>query len=73
MFNFKILFRSKNEIAIVVLLLSVLFFFPVANQAQNVEIKHNIQLLHPGLDPEEKLNCILIEVQDNLKKASQYS
>jgi hypothetical protein len=70
--NFNLLFKGNNRIAIVVLLLSVLFLFPVANQAQNVEIKHKIQILHPGLDSAEKQNCILIEVQDSIGKATQY-
>lgn len=70
--NFNLLFKGNNRIAIVVLLLCVLFLFPVANQAQNVEIKHKIQMLHPGLDSAEKQNCIVTEVQEDKGKTTLY-
>lgn len=73
---FEFICQLLNRKVFQILLICALFFHTVQAQNQEtsnlIEIKHKILLLHPGINSDEKQNGILTEIQDNLKKASQY-
>lgn len=58
--------------AVFIAFLSVLVFMSVSNHLPKNEIKHEIEIFHPGLDYKEKQKKTLVEIQDASGKAIQY-
>lgn len=69
-FNNIVIFHKTN--AIFVSILCVLFFAAHSSQAQTAVVKHEIEILHPGLDYAAKQKKTLLEIQDSSGKAIEY-